>query len=528
MTSTNWTLSDEQTLAEYVPLEDFKGILQQRIGISPDHTALLIRDGRLVETYNGAHFAIGGLWQKIKTLIGGEHAVRLLVADLKPFPVEGDIEGISRDRVAVAAGAVFEFQLNPEKPQNILGLMHERDALTRQDLYQRLIPHLRDRVFASVLNQVDATEIRGNTGLQDKLQADIMVETERLFGDLGLMVRAVSLTWGLNEQDLAAMAARRQQREQEALDREFARRKRDLQREGEAREFVLRSDLAAETLKASNEDKLKHLFLQQELAFVDARDQGVRRQQLNKLNHEIEVLNVERRESYLKALEDTGNAVEQAQLRKRLNEIELEIEQMQTLQRLKLKRLEEEQNLDMAERVRRQQLESMRGLNEVELDGESRRRGLEREDRMADHQMELENKRLEAEADLARLKAQGDMTAEQILAINAGLSPDVARIFAERARTEGMGADQQQALLREMLELSKMNHASSDQQARFFYEKGIQGVVAASQGGRVSQGDTAAGADAAQVKGALECPACHRDVPASDRFCRFCGHQMRT
>ena len=527
MTSTDWTPSDPQILAEYVPLEDFKGILQQRIGISPDQVALLIRDGRLVGTYKGAHFSVGGLWQKFKNLIGGEHTLRLLVADLKPFPVAGDIEDLSRDRVAVAASVVIEFQLDPEKPQNILGLMQGREALTRQDLYQRLIPHLRDRVFASVLNQVDAAEIRGNRRLQDKLQSDVMLEAERLFGDLGLMVRAASLTWALNDEERAAMEERNREREQEMLDREFARRKRELERESEAREFVVRSDLAAETLKAASEDELKHLFLRQELAFADVRDQGLRQQQLNKLNHEIELLNVERRAAYAKALEDADNGVEKARLHERLTEVELEIEQMQSLQRLKLERLKEEQNLDLAERARRQQLESMRGLNDLELDGESRRRGMEREDRLTDHQMELERKRLESESELARLKAQGGMTPEQILAINAGLSSEVAQIFAERARTEGMGADKQQVLLREMLELSKANHASSDQQARFFYEKGIQGVVAASQGGNAASHADPAPA-AVTERGEVECPACHRDIPTSDRFCRFCGHQMRT
>jgi hypothetical protein len=526
MTSTNWKLSDDQTVAEYVPLEDFEGILQQRIGIGPDHVALLIRDGRLVETYHGAHFSVGGLWRKLKSVIGGKHAVRLLVADLKPFAVEGDIDGVSRDQVPVAAATRFEFQLNPERPQNILGLMQERSALTRQDLYQRLMPHLRDRVFASVLRQVDAFELRGNPSLQDKLQADVMRETERLFGDLGLMVRGVSLTWGLNEEERSALAERKRQREQAALDREFARRKQELERESEAREFVVSAEVAAETLKASSEDELRQLFLQQELSFVDARDKGVRQQQLNKLSHEIDVLNIERRATYVKALEDAQNALEQAQLRRQLAEVDLETEQMQALQRLKLERLQQEQGLDIADRARCQQLETMRGLSDVELDSESRRRGMAREDRRSEHQMELERKRLEAEGEVAKLQAQGAMSPEQILAINAGLSPEVARIFAERARTEALGAEKQQALLREMLALSQSNQARSDEQTRFFYERGIQGVVAASQGRQTGEGKAGAGDAGAEPEGTVVCPGCQREVSAGDRYCRFCRHPL--
>jgi hypothetical protein len=85
MPSTNWTLSDDQTLAEYVKLEDFKSISQERIGISPDHIALLMRDGQIVDALTGGHFAFGGVWQRIKEFIGGKHTFLLPVATLKPL-----------------------------------------------------------------------------------------------------------------------------------------------------------------------------------------------------------------------------------------------------------------------------------------------------------------------------------------------------------------------------------------------------------------------------------------------------------
>jgi len=529
--SKNWVLSDADTLAEYVPLEDFKGILQQRIGVSPDHAALLIRDGRLAEAFTGAHFSVGGIWQSLKNALGGEHAVRLLVADLKPFQVNGEIETLSADNVPLTAAATVELQLNPERPGNILGLMHERGALTRMDVYQRLIPHLRDRVFDTVLRQVQASEVRGNTAMQDRIQADMMREAERLFGDVGLLVRSASVTWALNDEERAAMARREREREQQMLDHDFERKKRELEREKEASEFVLRSDLAQEKLKAIGENELKRLFLDQELELIDARDGAVREQELKKLNHEIELLNVERQSAYKKAVEDARNEVERAQYAKQLAQVELEIEEMQRLQALKLTRLEEEQNLDIAERARRQQLETMRGLNDVELDGEERKTRIQREDRLADHEMEVQRKRQEHETEIEKLKTQAGMTPEQLLAINAGLSPDVARIFSERARAEAVDSQKQEALLREMVDMAKQNDIRSDEQARAFFDKAMDGVAAVSSGdgrqggGEQGGGETAGGETAAQT---AHCAACHRDVPISDRFCRFCGQQMRT
>ena len=46
--STNITLSDDNLLAEYVPLEKFKGVLEQRLAVGPDLVALLMRDGQIV------------------------------------------------------------------------------------------------------------------------------------------------------------------------------------------------------------------------------------------------------------------------------------------------------------------------------------------------------------------------------------------------------------------------------------------------------------------------------------------------
>jgi hypothetical protein len=57
--SANINLTDSGVLCEYVPLEQFKGLLQQRIAIAPDLLAVLIRDGAVVHTDHGTHLALG-------------------------------------------------------------------------------------------------------------------------------------------------------------------------------------------------------------------------------------------------------------------------------------------------------------------------------------------------------------------------------------------------------------------------------------------------------------------------------------
>ncbi|MBP1636113.1 MAG: hypothetical protein H6Q10_2687 [Acidobacteria bacterium] len=517
MPSTNLTLSDNQVLAEYVPADAFAGLLQNRIGVSPDHAALLIRDGQIVDAFVGGHFAIGGVWQRLKEAVGGPHAVRLLVADLKPFLVVGEVEGLSRDGVKVAGTVAIELQVNPEAPANILGLMPERGPLGKPDVYARVLPHLQERVFRTVLASVDAAEVRGNTGLQDKIQSEVLLEVQRLFRDLGLLVRGVSLTWALNDVERDAIERSAAERAQQVLDYQFACKKREIRREQEATEFQLRADVDLETLKASTEDDLKHLILTQELRFIDARQAGVRGEELKALDHELQVLSVQRRAGYQKALEDAQNDVERAQARRSLAALELEVDAMREEQRLRLARLKEEQELAIAAEARRQQLEAMRGLNAIELDAKERDRRIDREDRLADEEARVRAAQQASLAEVERLRVQAQMSPDQILAIGAGLSPEIAKVFAERARVMSIDVEKREALLKEMVQLTSQGRMASEEQARFFFDKAMQATGAARPEARPEPGPDET----------TECPGCHRRPPVTDRFCRYCGCPLR-
>lgn len=515
MPSTNLTLSDNQTLAEYAPVEAFTGLLQNRYGVSPDHAALLIRDGRIVDAFVGAHFAVGGLWQRLKEAVGGTHALRLLLVDLKPFQVRGEIDGISKDGVAVPATVAIDFQVDVESPANILGLMPEHGALAKADVYARVQPHLGERVFRTALTMVDASGIRGNTALQDKVQADVFLEVQRLCRDLGVLVRAVSVTWALNDADREAMQRSASEREQALLDYRLACKKREILREREATEFTLRTDTDVEKIKASTEDELRTMVLQQELAFVDARQAGVRAAELKTLDHELLLLTVQRRAGYQQALDDAQNEVDRADIQRKLSAIGLEIDAMKTEQRLRLEKLQEEQQLAIAEQARRQQLETLRQMGAIEAENRERERLAGRDDRLADAEMKLKASQQASLNELERLKLQAQMSPDQILAISAGLSPDVARVFAERAKVGAIDMDKREALLREMVQLSGQGRMASEEQARFFFDKAMQAHTPAVTVLPEREPET------------IECPECHKRSPVTDRFCRYCSHALR-
>ena len=221
MSSQPLVLTDPNLLAEFVRESEFKGFFEKRYATPPDIAALLFRNGELVNSYTGAHFSVGGLVDSIKGVVGGSSHIALMLADLKPFQVQLPVCGLSKDKVEIQGLATLELQLNPEKPSNILGLMGGvarmegsdtpvdapfagRKALSRVDVLDRIAPHFSDRVFEEAIGRMNAEDIRGEQGLQDKIQADMMTEAERICGDLGVLVRSASVEWAINEVEIEA------------------------------------------------------------------------------------------------------------------------------------------------------------------------------------------------------------------------------------------------------------------------------------------------------------------------------------
>ncbi|MBN9063287.1 MAG: hypothetical protein J0H41_12690 [Rhizobiales bacterium] len=579
MASAILTLSSDELLAEYVRLDSFKGVLEQRLGIGPDLIAILIRDGQIVQASHGAHISVGGLWQSVKNALGGQHAMRLLIADAKPFQLTASADAVTQDHVQVAGELTIDFQANPEKPANILGFMKERTAVAKADVLTRLVPHLGDRALQSLVGRVAALDLRGNVALQDKLQADVMAEVERIVGDLGLMVRAVSLRWGFNEEEIAAIQKRSKEREQEALEQDFQILTRAIEREGQSTVLQLRTDLDIEKVKGASEAELRRMVLDQEVDFVDARETAVRVEEMKVLQHEIALNKTERLDRLQVALEAADNEValarsrgerrgverdietgdrrhdvdlariqserrevergiEEADRRHQIvvarihadiRQVERSTEELDRKQALALHRLEELQNLEIAGKAHDLNLRKIRDLQDSDLDGVARRQDIDLKGRDSDHRRQMESTKQNQQTDLAKMQMMKDMSPEQIMAINAGLSPAVANVLVEQARARGGDNAEKMALMREMVDAAKDARVDSAAQARHFFEHAMQGAAGVAAG--VGAGAAAARGDAPAAGGVTgattECPACHRVIPVTDRHCRYCGRQMR-
>lgn len=536
MASQTLALSHPMLLAEYVRQSDLKSFFEKRLAAPPDHMALLIRNGEIIDAYKGAHFSIGGLVNGLKSIVGGSSHISILLADLKPFSLQLPVKAVSKDNVEIAGVCTLELQLNPDKPSNVLGLVNPAGYLTREEVLARFRPHLTDRVFEAAIGRVNAEEIRGDNGLQDFIQGNVMREIERVAGSIGVIVNSVSMEWALNAAERDALVKAEIEREQGKLDHQLELLKRDVQRTADSREIQIRSDLDMARLANQTDDELSRMAMNSEIELLDAREAAARRQELEALSHEIRILKTERVAKFEEELAEASQVTDLTSAKAQLRVIERDIENLDHLQSIEFRKREAEikkfeafADQDVVARIQSDTTQNIRDLQGIEQEAEEAlvNRRIRSDD--AASARELARIRAEAEARVAQLTAGANMTPEQALAVQAGLSSDVANVLAEQARAKTSSNEDTMAVMREMVKAATDARVSSETQAREMFRMGMDGAVGVSHG---AGGKPAPASSEPKVVQAppemVECSNCGRQNSAKANYCVGCGQQLRT
>jgi hypothetical protein len=522
-------LSDPRIIAEFLRQTEFQGFFEKRFAVPPDYAALLFKNGQLIDAFKGGHFSVGGLVDKLKGVIGGSTHVSMMIADLKPFQVQTMIQGRSKDNVDIVGVATLELQVNPDKPSNFLGMMHGvdrapgdanelgRKSLTKGQILARIRPHLSDRVFEATIGRIDAIDLRGDVGLQDKLQADMMQEVERVAGDLGLLVRAASIEWAENAEEAAHQARADASRQQDNIDFEIEMARRSAERAQDAMIYNINSEVDIAKLQNASEDELKHMALNSEITFLDAREDAKRRQEMDELDHQIAFLEKERRTTFQNAIETAENETDLKQIQQKQLKLDTEMDAMRQLHLQKMQQSGAYSEAEVTAKIQKQQREHISALQDIELRAEKVRSELKRIERKDSQDFELK-----------KLGVQQSMSSEQILAVQAGLSPDA--VLAERARADSDGNETTMKLMREMVEAATASQIRSEAQAREMFKMGMDGTVgvAAGAGGGRASGAAGSSNNDSAAQSSVDCPKCSTTADAMSKFCAKCGHKLRT
>lgn len=566
MASQPLVLTDPNLLAEFVRESEFKTFFEKRFAAPPDLAALLFRDGQLIDAYKGAHFSVGGITEALKRLVIGSHHIAIMLADLKPFQVSMPLKAMSKDNVEIAGLVTLDLQLNPEKPGNILGLMGgvsrmEKDvapgqeptgrkALSRFDVLERIRPHFTDRVIEATIGRVYAEEIRGNIGLQDKIQADMMQLAERVCGDIGVMVRSTSIEWAMNAVEREQFARAEVERQQSALDYQLELMKREVARQAESTKVKIEANVDVTKLEQASEDELAHMVLESEVRFVDAREAAERRQEMEALSHEIEVLRVERAGRFENELAEAGQVIDLTKEQSRLRVVEREIEILDTRHIAEMKRIgafsdmeiqgAEERltialkkeglnsELDITERAQAIARANLAGVNEIE--GKRADSDADRQIKVGDAETRqaIDLRETDTRARVEQLKVGAGMTPEQIMAINAGIEPHVAEVLKEQARAQATAQHSSMDIMRQLIDEARTDREAERKQTLDVLKAGMAGASGVAHGAGGKDNDPLNEGTETLSPTKVECPECGKELPAKANFCTGCGHKMRT
>ncbi|MEP0190004.1 MAG: zinc ribbon domain-containing protein [Erythrobacter sp.] len=548
MESNPLVLSDPNLLAEFAREDQFKTFFEKRFSSPPDLAALLFRDGALIDAFKGTQFTVGGLWENIKGVVGGSHHYAIMLADLKPFQLQFPIRGISKDKVEISGVATVELQLNPDKGGNILGLMRGvsrgnsdpetgetsatgRKALSVYDVMERLEPQFQDRIFEHVIGRHNADEVRGNRGMQDQMQADMMTEAERITGDLGLMVRNGSITFAMNDAERQEFEKARIEREQAAMDHQLELLRRDVDRQGQATEVKIKSTKETLMLERASEDELNLMVLNSEVTFVDAREAAARRQEAEALEHQIFILGKERAAKFAIALEDQDHGFDVAKAQERTRAFLRDTELLETKHLITLNKLRTEAGIETKEATAFSEIkiddaqvgskqDQTRGWNEIAQENLAKLNDIESKKAEGETDRKIRESESEAQNRVAQMAAASGMTAEQIGAITASFSPEAAQAAIAQAQARAASGEKMVEIVRDMT-------AESREHEHRMLETGMKGAsgVAAGAGGKGAAGYPG---DPDGTPDTVDCPKCGTTLSAKTRFCTGCGHQMRT
>lgn len=473
----NWRTYGPDTVATVLDKSELPGFWRTAV-VGPDETAIIVRDGKVVEVLTEARRSVSGLAGRIRGLFGLAPDVQVIMVNNAPFdlvfylgaqakgarsssvsverntgmgavssgPGSMDVRArsVSASRAELEASTVVVVALSADRQvihaevrvtvsidagdaDLLIGLLRGRRSLASWDLAADVRNGVIVKVLTPRIAQLRADELRGNEGLRSELEQALKQEMRRSTDLWGMTLHDVSVAWGLTEQEAAEIARASARREEEAVEFAHKRVVREMERQLELNRTRIENLQEVKVLEARGEEELRDLYLASEIN----RDQMLdgKRVATAKLDAQIKIieLDVVRQQQQLKLEQDRATGM-----------LAVEIEQAKSDASFKDDLRRSELRLEELDEQSRREMSEMDALvlMKQKLNEQKHSQAMQHQKSQSDHQLAM--RRQQVEADFAKRKQDAEVTLQRLAVIERLLAQGMSQGTVNSANLDTM------------------------------------------------------------------------------------------
>ena len=243
-----WRGDDQFTVATLVDAGKLSGI-RKTATVGPYETAVVLKNGEVIEVFSEGRLRIRGFLEALRASAGFAPDTRVLFADLSPFNVsswledpsvprersDGDSFGLpvlTRDRQLITAQINLTLSVDPERPELLLRVMRGRESISMSEIGATLRDEVLAKVLAVEIEQLAASEIRGNADLRRNIYDQIKSQLDSTLQGYGLHLDNFFVNWGLTQDEASSIEDRRREEARRQAEHDAELRRLDLEHRG--------------------------------------------------------------------------------------------------------------------------------------------------------------------------------------------------------------------------------------------------------------------------------------------------------
>jgi hypothetical protein len=552
--------------------DDLKGLLVKGLGVAEGSRGLLFQSGKLVGVLPPGYHTVENAISKLKAMFVGS-ACEVLLVDVGEFVEQLEIGGLrTRDDHDVQVKLEVTAAMGDKPLPFLENIMRSRSELTNAEVVETVRTSATRRL-EHIISGCDSSELR-NPELLERVRDELTEELEPAFARNGLALRAISVG-PFRGAEFADVRLRQEQLRHYEQWQRLEHKFHELATEDRMYGVKSKADFLDFVKQVEHDAGLGNLLRKQQNEELWRQYHEKREDHQLARAHLLETLRWQRKTAalefemeYKSQLVRNQHELDDVQRRHKITKLEEEhrakIEHEDREHQAALARADKDfkLGLDHKQAQSQVQLDEQQRRLDMALDANRRHKEIKDEQTRRHHDMDLEKLRAYSEAsaealiamapqdraamlaDLKKTDALKGFSENQILAMAADKSPEVARAFQEQFKAQGNREMYERLIkakeesLRAQVSAGELSsqrmqeiqreHIRTMQEFQSQALQTMRDTAVAAVRGPQPPGPTVVYPQAGSVavhSGATTCPHCHASLPAGARFCG-CGYQI--